>query len=172
MAVGTDGHLFRFFNPSPVAGWGATRSRWLENCSFGLGLAFFYRDGGDCGFFRGEPGLAVVDAAAAVERPALWQPGLFVMYGVVLPLSAYHSRFFNQSATAIFTCMADSYLLRRLADCADGAQIWEEFYALNGGPRFKFTEAISLFVNGETQEEVDELWEKLSAGGEKSQCGR
>ncbi|HEX9004641.1 MAG TPA: VOC family protein, partial [Blastocatellia bacterium] len=38
-------------------------------------------------------------------------------------------------------------------------------------PQFKFTEAISLFVNCETQEEVDELWEKLSAGGEKSRCG-
>jgi predicted 3-demethylubiquinone-9 3-methyltransferase (glyoxalase superfamily) len=47
----------------------------------------------------------------------------------------------------------------------------QEFYALNGGPEFKFTEAISLFVNCETQEEVDELWEKLSEGGEKSQCG-
>jgi predicted 3-demethylubiquinone-9 3-methyltransferase (glyoxalase superfamily) len=47
----------------------------------------------------------------------------------------------------------------------------QEFYALNGGPHFKFTEAISLFVNCETQQEVDELWEKLSAGGEKSRCG-
>ena len=47
----------------------------------------------------------------------------------------------------------------------------QEFMALNGGPHFKITEAISLFVNCETQEEVDELWEKLSAGGEKSQCG-
>jgi predicted 3-demethylubiquinone-9 3-methyltransferase (glyoxalase superfamily) len=47
----------------------------------------------------------------------------------------------------------------------------QEFMALNGGPLFKFTEAISLFVNCETQEEVDELWEKLSEGGEKSQCG-
>ena len=47
----------------------------------------------------------------------------------------------------------------------------QEFMALNGGPEFKFTEAISLFVNCETQEEVDELWEKLSEGGEKSQCG-
>lgn len=47
----------------------------------------------------------------------------------------------------------------------------QTFYALNGGPRFKFTEAISLFVNCETQEEVDELWEKLSAGGEESMCG-
>jgi predicted 3-demethylubiquinone-9 3-methyltransferase (glyoxalase superfamily) len=45
-----------------------------------------------------------------------------------------------------------------------------EFMALNGGPHFKFTEAISLRVNCESQKEVDELWETLS-GGEKSQCG-
>jgi len=44
--------------------------------------------------------------------------------------------------------------------------------ALNGGPQFKFTEAISLFVNCETQEEVDDLWKKLIAGGgAPSQCG-
>jgi predicted 3-demethylubiquinone-9 3-methyltransferase (glyoxalase superfamily) len=47
----------------------------------------------------------------------------------------------------------------------------QEFMALNGGPMFQFTEAISFFVDCETQEEVDELWEKLSAGGEKSHCG-
>jgi predicted 3-demethylubiquinone-9 3-methyltransferase (glyoxalase superfamily) len=47
----------------------------------------------------------------------------------------------------------------------------QEFMALNGGPHFRFTEAISLFVNCETQREVDELWEKLSEGGEKGQCG-
>ena len=47
----------------------------------------------------------------------------------------------------------------------------QEFMALNGGPQFPFTEAISLFVDCETQAEVDELWEKLSKGGEKSQCG-
>lgn len=47
----------------------------------------------------------------------------------------------------------------------------QEFMALNGGPQFKFTEAISLFVNCETQQEVDELWEKLSDGGEKGRCG-
>jgi len=47
----------------------------------------------------------------------------------------------------------------------------QDFMALNGGPQFKFTEAISLFVNCETQEEVDELWEKLSAGGRKDRCG-
>ncbi len=47
----------------------------------------------------------------------------------------------------------------------------QEFIALNGGPIFKFTEAISFFVNCETQGEVDRLWEKLSEGGEKGQCG-
>ena len=47
----------------------------------------------------------------------------------------------------------------------------QEFTALNGGPVFKFTEAISFLVKCETQEEVDELWRKLSAGGEEGQCG-
>jgi predicted 3-demethylubiquinone-9 3-methyltransferase (glyoxalase superfamily) len=48
----------------------------------------------------------------------------------------------------------------------------QEFMALNGGPQFKFTEAISLFVHCETQEEVDDYWAKLTAGGgEESQCG-
>jgi predicted 3-demethylubiquinone-9 3-methyltransferase (glyoxalase superfamily) len=47
----------------------------------------------------------------------------------------------------------------------------QEFTALNGGPHFKFTEAISLFVKCESQQEVDELWEKLTAGGQESQCG-
>jgi predicted 3-demethylubiquinone-9 3-methyltransferase (glyoxalase superfamily) len=47
----------------------------------------------------------------------------------------------------------------------------QQFMALNGGPIFKFTEAISLMVNCKTQQEVDELWEKLSAGGEKGVCG-
>jgi predicted 3-demethylubiquinone-9 3-methyltransferase (glyoxalase superfamily) len=47
----------------------------------------------------------------------------------------------------------------------------QPFMALNAGPHFKFTEAISFFVNCETQQEVDELWEKLSQGGEKSRCG-
>ncbi len=46
-----------------------------------------------------------------------------------------------------------------------------EYFALNGGPHFTFTDGFSLFVSCETQEEVDELWEKLSAGGEKGQCG-
>ncbi|MEW5976019.1 MAG: VOC family protein [Acidobacteriota bacterium] len=47
----------------------------------------------------------------------------------------------------------------------------QEFMALNGGPHFTFSPAISFFVNCESQEEVDELWEKLSEGGKKQQCG-
>jgi len=47
----------------------------------------------------------------------------------------------------------------------------QEFVALNGGPQFKFTEAISLAVECDTQQEVDELWNKLSAGGEEGPCG-
>jgi predicted 3-demethylubiquinone-9 3-methyltransferase (glyoxalase superfamily) len=47
----------------------------------------------------------------------------------------------------------------------------EEFVALNGGPQFKFTEAISLVVNCRTQEEVDEYWQKLSIGGQEVHCG-
>ncbi len=47
----------------------------------------------------------------------------------------------------------------------------QEFYALNGGPMYKFTPAISLFVNCETQQEVDALWGKLLEGGREDQCG-
>ena len=47
----------------------------------------------------------------------------------------------------------------------------EEFTALNGGPQFPFTEAVSFMVNCESQEEVDYFWEKLSAGGKEVQCG-
>src|SRR6266849_5850300 len=47
----------------------------------------------------------------------------------------------------------------------------QDFFALNGGPQFTFTPAISFFVNCRTQEEVDDLWEALSAGGEKNRCG-
>ena len=47
----------------------------------------------------------------------------------------------------------------------------QEFVALNGGPQFTFSQAISFVVNCQTQEEVDKFWEKLSEGGEKQQCG-
>jgi predicted 3-demethylubiquinone-9 3-methyltransferase (glyoxalase superfamily) len=71
--------------------------------------------------------------------------------------------------------------IRRCGDAGPGAkgtvmsatfQIeGQKFMVLNGGPHFKFTPAISFFVNCETQAEVDELWEKLLAGGETMQCG-
>jgi predicted 3-demethylubiquinone-9 3-methyltransferase (glyoxalase superfamily) len=47
----------------------------------------------------------------------------------------------------------------------------QKFTALNGGPLFKFTEAISFFVRCDTQEEIDHYWSKLTAGGRESQCG-
>lgn len=47
----------------------------------------------------------------------------------------------------------------------------QEFVALNGGPLFKFTEATSFMVKCETQKDIDEMWEKLSQGGEEGQCG-
>jgi len=47
----------------------------------------------------------------------------------------------------------------------------QEFIALNGGPVFKLTEAISFVINCQTQDEVDHFWDKLSKGGKKSQCG-
>ena len=47
----------------------------------------------------------------------------------------------------------------------------QEFIALNGGPHFKFTEAISFYVHCETQAEVDRFWDALTEGGEESQCG-
>jgi predicted 3-demethylubiquinone-9 3-methyltransferase (glyoxalase superfamily) len=47
----------------------------------------------------------------------------------------------------------------------------QDFYALNGGPQYTFSPAVSFFVNCETQEEVDRLWDKLSEGGEEQPCG-
>lgn len=47
----------------------------------------------------------------------------------------------------------------------------QKFHCINGGPHFKFTEAISMFVDCKTQKEVDTLWKKLSEGGEISRCG-
>lgn len=47
----------------------------------------------------------------------------------------------------------------------------QDFTAINGGPEFRFTEAISVLVNCKTQEEIDRLWEALSEGGEKGECG-
>lgn len=55
--------------------------------------------------------------------------------------------------------------------CASFTLEGQEFMALNGGPMFKFTEAISFYVNCESQEEVDYYWTRLGAGGTEQQCG-
>ena len=47
----------------------------------------------------------------------------------------------------------------------------QQFIALNGGPQFQFTEAISFVINCESQEEVDYMWDRLTEGGEESMCG-
>lgn len=72
----------------------------------------------------------------------------------------FYTSIFKNSKIERITAMSATFQL-------DG----QRFMALNGGPQFKFTEAISLFVDCVTQGEVDELWEKLSAGGEPGRCG-
>jgi len=74
--------------------------------------------------------------------------------------ATFYTSIFRNSKIVSVSPMSATFVL-------DGQQ----FYALNGGPQFKFTEAISLFVSCETQEEIDYFWEKLSAGGKKSRCG-
>ena len=74
--------------------------------------------------------------------------------------ATFYTSIFKNSKIVSVSPMSATFVL-------DGQQ----FYALNGGPQFKFTEAISLFVSCETQEEIDYFWEKLSVGGEKSRCG-
>ena len=72
----------------------------------------------------------------------------------------FHTSIFKNSRIESVSSMSATFHL-------DG----QKFMALNGGPQFKFTEAISFFVNCETQTEIDELWEKLSTGGTTQQCG-
>ena len=72
----------------------------------------------------------------------------------------FYVSIFKNSKIASFSGMGGTFQL-------DG----QEFHALNGGPQFTFSPAVSFFVNCETQEEIDELWEKLSEGGKKERCG-
>ena len=72
----------------------------------------------------------------------------------------FYTSIFTNSKIESITPMSTTFQLNGL-----------EFIALNGGPHFTFTEAISFFVRCETQEEIDYFWEELSAGGEKGRCG-
>jgi predicted 3-demethylubiquinone-9 3-methyltransferase (glyoxalase superfamily) len=77
-----------------------------------------------------------------------------------------------EEAARFYTSMFKKSKIERISPMSatfrlDGVK----FIALNGGPQFKFTEAISFFVSCKTQKEIDYFWQKLSAGGEKSRCG-
>ncbi|MVM36399.1 VOC family protein [Spirosoma sp. HMF3257] len=89
-----------------------------------------------------------------------------------------------EEAATLYTSLFKNSKIGRISRYGEGAPVpagsvmsvtfqldGQEFYALNGGPHFTFANGISLFVNCETQEEVDTYWEKLSEGGEKGPCG-
>lgn len=83
-----------------------------------------------------------------------------------------------EEAVNFYVSIFNNSSITKIGRLANGAVIsatfvldGQEFIALNGGPHFKFTEAISFFVDCVDQKEVDELWEKLSEGGEKGKCG-
>ena len=80
--------------------------------------------------------------------------------GKAADAARFYTSIFANSKIESITSMSATFEL-------DGLQ----FIALNGGPQFKFNEAISFFVSCETQKEIDYFWEKLSADGEKGRCG-
>lgn len=84
-----------------------------------------------------------------------------------LEAAEFYSSIFKHSSITNVTHVGQTDAVMSVSFELEG----QAFHALNGGPHFTFTPAISLFVDCETQTEVDELWEKLSAGGEKSRCG-
>lgn len=84
-----------------------------------------------------------------------------------LDAATFYSSIFKQSAITNVTYVGQTDTVMSVSFELEG----QAFHALNGGPHFSFTPAISLFIDGETQKEVDELWEKLSADGEPSRCG-
>ena len=87
-------------------------------------------------------------------RPFLW------FDGKAEEAATFYTSIFKNSKIGSITEMSATFQLEG-----------QEFIALNGGPIFKFTEAISFVVNCKTQKEVDYYWEKLSKGGKKGQCG-
>ena len=84
----------------------------------------------------------------------------------------YAKTFPSSSVTAVHKSPSD-YHNGKAGDVltVEFTVLGQPFVGLNGGPMFKFSEAISFVVNCETQEEVDYFWSKLSAGGEESRCG-
>ena len=78
----------------------------------------------------------------------------------------FYTSIFDDSSVLSTTPGPDGTLISATFELAG-----QQFMALNGGPSFSFAQGMSLFVDCETQDEVDELWEKLSAGGEQGPCG-
>src|SRR4051812_38364648 len=89
-----------------------------------------------------------------------------------------------EEAANFYTAIFKNSRITRISHYGEGAPIpkgtamsvnfqldGQEFMALNGGPHFTFAEGMSLFVHCENQQEVDEFWEKLSAGGKEGPCG-
>jgi len=87
-------------------------------------------------------------------RPFLW------FDGKAEEAARFYTSIFKNSKIESVSPMATTFQLEGM-----------EFIALNGGPQFKFNEAISFYVNCATQEEIDYFWDRLSAGGEKGRCG-
>jgi predicted 3-demethylubiquinone-9 3-methyltransferase (glyoxalase superfamily) len=87
-------------------------------------------------------------------RPCLW------FDGTAEEAARYYTSIFKRSKILLVNKVITIFEI-------DG----QEIMALNGGPQFHFSEALSLMVNCDTQGELDELWEKLSAGGSKGDCG-
>ncbi|MDE3048669.1 MAG: VOC family protein [Nitrospirota bacterium] len=89
---------------------------------------------------------------------------------IIIPFLWFDGR--AEEAARFYTSIFKSSTIERISEMSATFQLdGQKFIALNGGPQFKFTEAISFFVDCRTQDEVDELWEKLSAGGEPGRCG-
>ena len=85
---------------------------------------------------------------------------------------SFYTSVFNNSKTVTVTRYGDAGPGPKGSVMTAAFQLeGQEFVALNGGPQFTFSPAISFVVNCETQQEIDRLWEKLSAGGERQQCG-
>ncbi|MBU6433525.1 MAG: VOC family protein [Nitrospirae bacterium] len=89
---------------------------------------------------------------------------------IIIPFLWFDGR--AEEAARFYTSIFKNSTIERISEMSATFQLdGQKFIALNGGPQFKFTEAISFFVDCRTQDEVDELWEKLSAGGEPGRCG-
>ena len=86
-------------------------------------------------------------------------------------INLYTSVFKNSRIVSITRSDTDGPVAKGKVLGAEFELAGQRFMAMDGGPHFTFTDGISLFVNCETQEEIDDYWEKLSAGGEKGPCG-